>query len=54
MYDPLFTFVHCRPSAYVCSKEGQDASVIVWKELRDILYKLNPETASNIDSGKEN
>ncbi|KAH8547604.1 putative short-chain dehydrogenase [Umbelopsis sp. PMI_123] len=34
------------PSAHVRSKEGQDAQVKVWNELHDILYKIDPETAS--------
>ena len=42
------------PSEYVRSKEGYEAQMSVWKELRDILYKINPDTSSIIDNGKAN
>ncbi|KAI8577262.1 hypothetical protein K450DRAFT_213090 [Umbelopsis ramanniana AG] len=41
-------------SEYVRSKEGYQAQISVWNELRDILYKMNPDTLSIIDSGKAN
>ncbi|KAH8547602.1 short-chain dehydrogenase/reductase-like protein [Umbelopsis sp. PMI_123] len=34
------------PSEHVRSKEGQDAQVKVYNELHDILYKIDPETAT--------
>ncbi|KAG2187081.1 hypothetical protein INT44_003309 [Umbelopsis vinacea] len=40
------------PSEFVTSKDGYEAQIKVWNELRDILYKINPETATIIDSGK--
>ncbi|KAI9288272.1 hypothetical protein BC943DRAFT_318121 [Umbelopsis sp. AD052] len=40
------------PSDFVSSKEGYEAQIMVWNELRDILYKMNPETATIINSGK--
>ncbi|KAG2187058.1 hypothetical protein INT44_003286 [Umbelopsis vinacea] len=39
-------------SEFVSSKDGYEAQIMVWNELRDILYKMNPETATIIDSGK--
>ncbi|KAG2187078.1 hypothetical protein INT44_003306 [Umbelopsis vinacea] len=41
-------------SDYVRSKEGYEAQISVWNELRDILYKLNPDTSRIIDSGTAN
>ncbi|CAO3669018.1 unnamed protein product [Umbelopsis ramanniana] len=43
---------HCQrsPSENVTSKEGYEAQMSVWKELRDILYKINPDTSSIIDN----
>ncbi|KAG2187079.1 hypothetical protein INT44_003307 [Umbelopsis vinacea] len=39
-------------SDFVSSKEGYEAQIMVWNELSDILYKMNPETATIINSGK--
>jgi hypothetical protein len=34
---------------HVRSDEGKEAQVKIWKEMHDILYKINPKTAVIVD-----